>query len=794
MEAQRGGQLSTAQDHTMTLHFRLRGIVAALAMLAASSAGASGDDPQDSFVNRSGTDVKLQRYQNGALGVVLPTYERAYLYTAWRGVVLGRAGLKTAPNPEGGLEHLLALRRGGWTDTAGREVYIAWRDATAVALKRDTAPPKNKDMVLYTYINCPIGSYSFAIGTLTALAKRADATPARLADWVSAQRQVFKACGDDPQAQPVPFGQPRPAVAAPAAAPSNEALYWRQMREYQQAAAAFYSEDYALSGALFTKIGATDKHPLRQWGAYLSLRSQARAALFIPGPPEARWKAQQDAAAAGPAAVALRLADQQKKMAAIQASVDRIVADPSLEAVHEDSRVIGRSMLARLTPETQFDRLGKLLDDPRADPYVDDHLGDWAVLADQLLQPSPPGKPDTRPALRASAGFIDWMESVNCNDTGTAPNCATERAHAVEQWSRYVKSGNAAQARVWLMAAAMLSKTMSADLEKASLQVAPDAPEYATLQLALARHYRLGQQAAKARAISDAALANRDSISARNLFLQERFAVAATPAEAAGYLMRAQSNRYDTDTGEQAKATTKPATLAADGRRWLNSGLAAADLLALGADTRLPQPVRARIGVAAWMRFDLLGQEADAIKAAQQIEQTSQVLAPLMRQYRALSDARERRHWMLLNAARYNLTPMAGAFWATEITLQPPEETTAGMWCKMPAKAGGSYAEDVEPEQVPAMPQTGDAALRDKELARLAALKTATGFLGEHVIQRVATTPKDPDLPWLLHVVVQSTRGGCLDDDAKSLSKRAFNLLHKRYGGTEWAKKTPYFY
>jgi hypothetical protein len=39
-----------------------------------------------------------------------------------------------------------------------------------------------------------------------------------------------------------------------------------------------------------------------------------------------------------------------------------------------------------------------------------------------------------------------------------------------------------------------------------------------------------------------------------------------------------------------------------------------------------------------------------------------------------------------------------------------------------------------------------------------------------------------------------STRGGCLDADAKTLSRTAWNLLHQRYADSEWAEKTPYFY
>jgi hypothetical protein len=56
------------------------------------------------------------------------------------------------------------------------------------------------------------------------------------------------------------------------------------------------------------------------------------------------------------------------------------------------------------------------------------------------------------------------------------------------------------------------------------------------------------------------------------------------------------------------------------------------------------------------------------------------------------------------------------------------------------------------------------------------------------------THPADPELPWLLYVVVMSTRGGCLDNDASALSRKAHALLHKRWPRSEWASATPYFY
>jgi len=768
----------------------------AAALLSVANAGASGDMPYDRYASRYAPDLPLARYQAGELGVVLPTYARAYLYAAWRGVMLGARDLKASPGMGQGLTVSVEGRPGGyggWRQNAPDDVYGAWRNAVSAALKREVLPAREKDYVATTYRSCPDSSYFFAAQTLNTLARRSDATPARLQAWVDTQRQVFRVCGDDPELRHPAYGEPKVVAAQPAALPASEALYWRQMQEYQLASAAFYAEDYAASGKLFVRIGATDKHPLHHWGKYLALRAQARAATYIPPSvsQEERWKQQQAMASESPEAAAARQAQQQKKVDAIQASIDDIVADPALKELHEDARAIGRAMRSQLTPKLRFAQLSKALDNPHIDPYADDQLGDWRLLADQLMPVA---------ALRKSVGFIDWIQTIQqCHGYKPEASCEQERDHALDQWRRYVKDGNKPQARVWLMAAAMRGDAMPADLEKASLLVPADAPEYLTVRYALARHYRVSKQADKARALEDALLPQLGasaSLSARNLFRQERLALATSPAEAVPYLLRSVLEGRDGDTGEKADGRPLDLELASDGQRWLNSGLATADLYALSADQRLPAALRSRIAIAAWMRFDLLEQEAGAVAAAKRIEQTVPVLAAEMRKYQAQASASERRHAMLLTALKWQLTPTLNWYSATldELKPTPPDDVTASMWCKLPAKAGATTIEDTAIEMAPPAPDTGNAAVRDQELAQLGQLKTATGFVGDHVLRRAAAIPKDPDLPWLLYVVVQSTRGGCLDADAKTLSKNAFVLLGKRYGNTEWSRKTPYYY
>jgi hypothetical protein len=403
--------------------------------------------------------------------VVLSSYERMYLYTAWRSVMLGADGIKKAPAEEAGLLRAVGNRKGGWVDASEGAGGGEWTAAVSAALKQPVPKPKEGSSLAYGYINCPLASYGFATNTLKELVKRSDATPARLAAWVASQKQVFKICGDDPDSNRNRYEQPKPVIPAPAELPATEALYWRQMQQYQLAAAAFYSEDYARAAKLFAAIGATDKHPLRPWGEYLSVRAQARAATYMPRTSNGRKRR--------PSASRTRRLRQPGWRSSRKSWQRSRPASPTSWPIQSwrrctKPRAIGRSMQARLTPAQRFAELSKLLDDPRANPYTEDHPGDWRVLANDQLQAPAGEQADKRDALRASAGFIDWIQTLQqCGEYQAKRSCAVEQAHALDLWRRYAKEGNKPQARVWLLASTMLSNTLTPEQEQAALQVQP---------------------------------------------------------------------------------------------------------------------------------------------------------------------------------------------------------------------------------------------------------------------------------------------------------------------------------
>jgi hypothetical protein len=205
----------------------------------------------------------------------------------------------------------------------------------------------------------------------------------------------------------------------------------------------------------------------------------------------------------------------------------------------------------------------------------------------------------------------------------------------------------------------------------------------------------------------------------------------------------------------------------------------------------LPQPLRARIAGAAWIRAALLDQPETGRAAADLLAKLVPATGDMAARYVRAATPAERRHVALVAAVAFGLS--AGLdMEAQPVTRTAAGDATASAWCSFKPDRYDLPTGFVW--RLPATPELGDTAARRAELGRLEQLKTATGTLGDDVLQWAETHPADPELPWLLHVVVMSTRGGCLDKDAPALSRKAHALLHKRWPRSEWARATPYFY
>ena len=805
--------MTTAGARAGSLDRWRRALGLACLALASGAASASGDPgPYDEFAARLRTDIELQAYADGQLGVLLPTYDRVYLYPAWRSIMLGHAGLAKHPTAPGSMSRAVGYFVEGWwidpkdlKQPGGR--WIAASDGVQHQQEQGDRglgiAKTNADFS--SYLNCPPAAFTFAVETLQRLQKQPDATPQRLADWVQAQREVFTFCAYSPAAPQGSYASKQSAIPPQMPEPlaSSEPLPWRQMREYQIAAAHFYRGDLEESARGFTAVGATPGHPMQGWGAYLALRAHARMATLQPQP-----KLKPGADNSGPS-------DRPELYAPLAEEAQRILDDASLAAVHSDTRATLRTLQYRLMPRQRFEALSALLDEPNADPNIDDHFGDWSRLADDSFDGwGLEGEAARDRSMRAHHAYFDWMRTLAplCQANRVNPDCSKEAGadHALEAWAHPSATHRAQEPglrRAWLVASLMTATKLPASLEQTALAVPRTAPEYLTVRYNLARLYRLGAEADKARSMAESGLAEASALapasrSASNLFRQERFADATSLADGARYLERERVAFRNRITGEVIDNPRDRNGPAADGLALLNGKLAIKDLLLLAHDERLDPQTRSRVAIAAWLRADILRDRVQAEAAALAVQKTTPALKPVTEHYLRLKVLAERRHWLLVNALRYQLATTVsnrsyrGLTWDAALPEVRQEDVLAGMWCSAVERNGGDYNDSFDIERSIAPPDLStDVAARDREIAALKRVKTATGFVADDVFGWARSHPDDPDLPWLLHVVVLSTRGGCLDANASRTSRAAFMLLHSgRYKNSEWAQQTHVWY
>lgn len=82
----------------------------------------------------------------------------------------------------------------------------------------------------------------------------------------------------------------------------------------------------------------------------------------------------------------------------------------------------------------------------------------------------------------------------------------------------------------------------------------------------------------------------------------------------------------------------------------------------------------------------------------------------------------------------------------------------------------------------------------EKEWQRLTDLGAAPNYFTRLVVGWAQKHQDDQRVPEALALAVRATRYGCTDEQSSGLSKQAFQLLHRRYPDSSWAKKTPYWY
>ena len=691
-------------------------------------------------------------YAQGQLGIVLPTYPRLYRFVAWR--YLSGAGLNAEEQKAITPRQEVGAPAGEWISewsVSLRPVPKAWLAARRTM--KGLPPPVKFDpdrVVNYaSYTNCGDDAFRSATETLAARAKTFGSSSAELRDWVLSQDAVFSNC--------------KQKQAMPAPAPSGASTLLQADRAYQIAAAHFYAGDFDEAAAAFRRISDDSKSPWRATSAYLIARVYIRkATLSDPQQPQAFGYAEKQ--------------------------LRGILADASLAAVHASARSLLDFVRCRVDPGSRLVELGHALVKPGSQAPLAQDLVDYRFLFDRLESD------DKMQALASQDELTDWL--WNHGDT----------AHALSRW-------RATQSLPWLLAS--LAHVPSGDpavpeLLKAADRVPPNSPAYASLAFYSNRLLIESGRVEEARRRLDSVLSGGTAFpqSAVNLFLAERMRIAASWEEFLKFSPRVAvgfSDGISPESGLEGDALKRFAgkpLFDNDSVGLLNGEIPLNRIRDAATGGALPDALRDALARAGWVRAILLGDDAVATELARLLVSLDPPLKPAFDAWLSAASNAKRFAAVFVMLNHPGASPFLDSGFGRLTRYGAIDDYRDNWWCTIgPKNDTGSGFEtgplsDLYRSGHPSaafLPEP-DRRRAASELERLRALPAAPNWLANQTVEFARAHPDDPRVPQALHLAVRATRYGCMNAQSGAASKQAFDLLHRKYPNSEWARKTRFWY
>jgi len=711
------------------------------------------------------------RFARGQLGIVQPGFPRFYLIIAYR--YLAGIGLNAEEQAA-----LFAPEVYQTPEAQQPEAVAAWKKARA-KVAGDAAQPDiglfkslSGDGYYITYLNCGEDAFRNATKTLEQRLNRFGAQSAVVKQWVAAQDQVFANCSR--------------GSSIPAPIESTADPLVRADRTYQIAAAHFYAGEHDVAEQMFRAIAEDRGSPWSESASYLVVRCLVRkATLSVKGQGFDR-----------------------DLLAAAAGQLQRILDDPARSAMHPAARRLLDYVRARNNPGERMHSLAQALLQKNSQATIQQSSVDYRFLYDQLES----GNFGGFKSLQVDDDLTAWIQVFQAHDAVSAKKAA-------EMW-------RAKQTLPWLAAA--LSATHGDDpaaggLIAAAQKVGHDSPAYATVALHAIRLMEKSNRTAEARATLDKLLASDAAMmpgSAVNLFRAERMKAAADWDEFLKYSVRMSAGtaiaftQYTGDAKPEMEEPDAPEKkprpgLDVDGARILNEQTPVDLWLDAAKRQDLPQSVRREVATAGWVRAILLGDEKTARSLAPILQDLAPDLKPSLQKYLDAGDARARIFAAVFLMLRNpGMRPYVQVGFGRETPIDKIDDFRDNWWCTFAPDQNGSLPgyyrnASIIGEPLRELYQDGAPKARflpadeqergKREWSQLATLGAAPDYLAAQTIEWAKSNRSDARMAEALHLAVRATRYGC-SEQRTPYSKQAFDLLHKQYPDSEWARKTKFWY
>lgn len=434
--------------------------IAALALLCAAVATPCSFDTTPMAFYEARPDFPIDKYVDGHLGILQPTYARSHLVVAYRYL----SGNPPSDAEREGFGDLLRHRLkedGGRPDPAAQ-----WERTRSKIRGIEYKWPPDRDRAgkdAYDYFtNCNDDAFAVASATLAARMQTFGAANPAVLRWLDAQETVFANCaGTEPRI-------PADDASLPAAL--------RADRRYQIAAAHFYAMQYGDARAQFLAIARDRESPWRQTARLVAARALIRAEnLGVPID----------------AAEPLALADQELRA---------ILADASMQPLHAAAWDLLAVTTFRRDPQQRLREAVQGITGGEKDSAhrVRTHFADYTLLLDQDVQ--------------GSDELTDWIRTFQSGNAAHAIERwrATKKPHWLVAALTHVKADNAAVPA--LLEASSTSTEPSVIHHRARLLLAADRNDAARAELdrvlardipVSARNQFLAQRRGVARTLAD---------------------------------------------------------------------------------------------------------------------------------------------------------------------------------------------------------------------------------------------------------------------------------------------------
>ncbi len=757
----------------------MRRCAAVLAFVLAASPGfGCGPDWSPTiffFFNHPDTP---KTFAAGQLGIVLPTFDKTYqvmVYRALMGIKLDAAQV-AAVLKEWGTYNAYG------PDPSPEEAVTAWGTARKKVegskdVKQIDAFREYQPTDAWSILNCPTDAFRTAGLILDERIARYGAASGEVKEWLAGQDAVFANCT---------FRHTEFSVPSPLAA--NVPAELRADRDYQIAAANFYAMRYPQARALFLAIGKDKSSPWARFGTYLAARALIRQATMQANEGFDRELMQQ-----------------------AEAELASVRDDPGSGSLRSAARGLINFIEFRLHPAERMHALASEVVRTDSGAQLAQDLRDYTWLLGRGTKPSEPDD------------LTDWMvtfhHDIDCEtmDMGSGP-CPPQhtpeqlqalRQHTLERWQ-------AKHSLSWLVAAITFADKDVAGLSDAALKLTVASPAYLTARYHAARLLISSGKKDEARRALDALLAAGPAampLSTRNLFLAERAQTAATFDD---WLRDMQRQAVDLGGGAGQGFSSAPRqenellfdTAAAV---MLNRHVPLEQLLRTAQSNVLAPNLRRRVVLSGWTRAALLNDAAHADAFAEVAGQLAPELALDMRRYRAAAAPDKHFTALFIVLQHPGLRPaldsglgrtlplatldsMRENWWCSDAGLQPGDDNLGKMWSAEACRTQGVPRRAVTEPAAPSFLTEAAREQADKEYRVLAKLGVAPTYLANEAVAWARAHPEDARNAQALHLSVRATRYGCTDDKTTAASKAAFELLHRQYPKSEWAKKTPYYF